>query len=168
MPAIARPRRRAATLAILLAGTALVAVLAGTTLVGRAPRAVLTVEDARRGQVLLSAPVRSGDRLTLSYRHSVSRTRVTGTFEVSRGGDLIVRETSFGTFGPGLPELVPGDRYEIRDGMIRQVGLAQRLPELSMFVHPYTEHRLDACGRVLDLSGTLAPGTLVRISARPR
>jgi hypothetical protein len=161
-----RSRRRQAPLAILLAGTALVAVLAGTTWVAKGQRAVLTVEDARRGRVLLSEPVRPGERLILSYRHSVSRTRVTGVFEVSEGGDLIVRETTFGTFGPGLPELVPGDRYEVRDGTIRQTGLSQRLADLSVFVHPYTEHRLETPGRALDLSGTLAPGTLVRISAR--
>jgi len=124
----------------------------------------LVVEDARARRVLLRRLVAPRERFTLSYLHSVSQTRVSGVFEVGAGGDLVVRETSFGTFGPGLPELQPGDQYEIRDGLIRQFGLNQRLPELSLFVHPYTEHRLEVGGRTLDLSGTLPGGTLVRIA----
>jgi hypothetical protein len=124
----------------------------------------LVVKDANASRVLLRLLVAPRERFTLSYLHSVSQTRVSGIFEVGVAGDLIVRETSFGTFGPGLPELQPGDQYEIRDGLIRQFGLTERLPELSLFVHPYTEHRLEIAGRTLDLSATLPAGTLVRIA----
>lgn len=127
---------------------------------------MLVVADGRSGAELWRAPVVPGSRFTLSYLHSVSRTRVRGIFEVARDGELIVRETSFGTFGPGLPELRPGDRYEVSGGVIRQYDVDQRLAELSFFVHPYTEHRLEAAGRALDLSGTLPPGALVRITVR--
>lgn len=127
----------------------------------------LVVKDARASRVLLRLLVAPRERFTLSYLHSLSQTRVSGVFEVEAGGDLVVRETSFGTFGPGLPELREGDRYEIRDGLIRHFGLNQRLPELSLFVHPFTEHRLEVAGRTLDLSGTLPAGTLVRIAIEP-
>lgn len=133
-------------------------------------RPVLVVEDARRGHELLKKKVLPGDQLTLSYLHSVSNTRVKGIFEISADGMLVVRETSFGTFGPGLPALKPGDRYEIRDGAIHQLDLDQRLPELSVFVHPNTEHVLHLSGeigQVLELSKLLPAGSLVRISVRP-
>ncbi|HET7874791.1 MAG TPA: DUF1850 domain-containing protein [Methylomirabilota bacterium] len=126
----------------------------------------LVVTEARSGRVLLFERAAPGTRFTLSYFHSVSRTRVSGVFEIARDGRLIVRETSFGTFGPGLPELGPGDRYELKGGAIRQYSLDQPLSELSFFVHPYTEHRVEVAGRALYLSGSLPAGTLVRISVR--
>jgi len=108
----------------------------------------------------------SGERFTLSYLHSVSKTRVRGVFEVAPGGTLIVRETSYGTPGPGLPEPTGADRMEIAGGAIRVFDLDQRLPELSFFVHPYTEHALEVGGRTLALSAALPPGTLVKVRAR--
>jgi hypothetical protein len=126
---------------------------------------VLVVEDARRGAEILRRPVRPGDRFRLSYLHSVSRTRVAGLFEVTPEGGLIVRETSFGTFGPGLPEPAAGERYEIREGAFH-LAPDQRLADLSVFVHPYTEHRLEIQGEAVELSRALPAGTLVRISVR--
>jgi hypothetical protein len=148
-----------------LAGAALVLVSAGAWRLGPLVRGEprLVVENATSGEVLLREPVAPGTRFTLSYLHSVSRTRVVGLFEVAEDGQLLVRETSFGTFGPGLPELQPGDHYEIRDGVIRQLDVNRRLRDLTVFVHPYTEHRLEVGPRLLDLSERLAPGTLVRI-----
>ena len=159
--------RRSRLILALIAVAMVLATAAGAWLLGEPGGAAgpeLVVEDARARRVLLRRLVAPRERFTLSYLHSVSQTRVSGVFEVGAGGDLVVRETSFGTFGPGLPELQPGDHYEIRDGLIRQFGLNQRLPELSLFVHPYTEHRLEVGGRTLDLSGTLPGGTLVRIA----
>ncbi|MBI2529511.1 MAG: DUF1850 domain-containing protein [Candidatus Rokubacteria bacterium] len=159
--------RRSRLILALIAVAMVLATAAGAWLpgeMGGGPGPELVVTEARASRVLLRHLVAPGERFTLAYLHSVSQTRVSGVFEVVAGGDLVVRETSFGTFGPGLPELGPGDRYEIRDGLIRQFGLNQRLPEISLFVHPYTEHRLEVGGRTLDLSGTLPGGTLVRIA----
>lgn len=156
---MSRPRRALVAAAVVLG-------LVGPGLVPTPPAAGevrLVVEDARRGQVLLECAVEPGQRFTLGYLHSVSRTRVRGLFEVGPDGGLVIRETSFGTFGPGLPALGAGDRYEIRDGAIHQLGVDEPLPELSVFVQPDTEHVLEIGGAVLDLSRLLAPGALVRI-----
>jgi hypothetical protein len=156
---VARRAARLAASALLLA--------AASGWLGRSdPGAVrLSVEDARGGGVLRDRTVAPGQRLVLTYLHSTSHTRVRGVFEVAPGGGLIARETSFGSFGPGLPALGAGDRYQIRDGVIRQVGLDQRLPELSLFVHPETAHVLEIGGETLELSRMLRPGALVRIRA---
>jgi len=165
-----RSRSRARSLLGFIAVAVVLATVVGAWLLGElggpgGPE--LVVKDARTSRALLRLLVAPRERFTLSYLHSVSQTRVSGVFEVGVAGDLVVRETSFGSFGPGLPELQKGDQYEIRDGLIRQFGLNQRLPELSVFVHPYTEHRLEIGGRTLDLSGTLPAGTLVRIAVEP-
>lgn len=114
----------------------------------------------------MSARARPGERFTLSYLHSVSKTRVRGVFEIALDRSFVVRETSFGTPGPGLPEPTKEDRVEVKDGVIRVFDLDQRLPELSFFVHPYTEHAVEIGGRTLGLSAGLPPGTLVKIRIR--
>jgi hypothetical protein len=170
VPRVLRARVGARGLFACVAAAAVLAAAAAAWLLGAlgdigGPE--LVVREARGSRVLLRLLVAPRERFTLSYLHSLSRTRVSGVFEVAAGGDLVVRETSFGTFGPGLPELREGDRWEIRDGVIRQFGLNQRVPELSLFVHPYTEHRLEVAGRTLDLSATLPAGTLVKIAIEP-
>lgn len=130
-------------------------------------QAQLVVVDAKTNRVLLRTPVRVGDRFTLSYLHSVAKSHVSGTFEVTPAYTIGVKETAFGSFGPGLPDVRPGDDYEVKGGVIRLKNLTQTLPELSFFVHPYTEHRLEIAGRTLDLSKALEAGARVSITVRP-
>lgn len=129
-------------------------------------QAELVVSEARGNRVLLRTPVRPGDRFTLSYLHSVAKSRVSGTFEVTPAYAIAVRETAFGSFGPGLPDPRPGDDYEVREGVIRLKNLKQTLPELSFFVHPYTEHQLEIGGQTLDLSKVVPAGTRIMVSVR--
>ena len=150
---------------LLAAAVCLAAVAAGAWLLWpRGP--ILVIEDSKVGRVLHRQRVRPGGRFTLSYVHSVSKTPVRGVFEVAPDGALVVRETSFGTPGPGLPEPTGADRVEIAGGAIRVFDLDQRLPELSFFVHPYTEHVVEVGGMTLALSAALPPATLVKIRIR--
>jgi len=127
-------------------------------------RPELVVIDSKANRVLLRTPVRPGDRFTLSYLHSVAKSRVSGIFEITRDYTISVKETAFGSFGPGLPDVRVGDDYEVKEGVIRLKNLSQTLPELTFFVHPYTEHRLEIRGRALDVSREVAAGTRVRVS----
>jgi hypothetical protein len=124
---------------------------------------VLTVMEMKANRQLLVLQVRPGDRFVLSYRHSVTQGRVSGTFAIEADGSLVVKETAFATPGPGLPEPRPGDEYEISAGLIRHRPRGERLPELSVFVHPFTEHALVLQGKSLDLSREVRPGALVKI-----
>jgi len=138
----------------------ILALLAGALLFVQVP--LLTVVDVKANRRLLAVPVRAGDHFVLSYRHSVTQGIVSGTFAVESDGSLTVKETTFGSPGPGLPIPRPGEDYEISGGMIRY-RTDQRLPELSLFVHPFTEHTLAAKGKSLDLSRAVHPGGLVKI-----
>ncbi|MBI4591690.1 MAG: DUF1850 domain-containing protein [Candidatus Rokubacteria bacterium] len=155
--------RRRLAVRLALAGGALL--LAGALYFSLA-RAELLVLDAKADRVLFRARVQPGDRFTLSYRHSVAKSRVSGVFEVTPEYAISVKETAFGSFGPGLPDPRPGDDYEIKGGVIRLRNLNQTLPELSLFVHPYTEHEVEIGGRRLDLSNAVPPGSLVKIVVR--
>ena len=131
-------------------------------------QAELLVFDAKANRTLLRATVHPGDRFTLSYLHSVAKSRVTGTFEVTPAYEISVRETAFGSFGPGLPDVRPGDDYQVKDGLIRlKVNQIIPGPGLVFAVYPYTEHRLEIGGRTLDLSKEVGAGGRVSITLRP-
>lgn len=157
------PRRRLVWLA-LAAGVLLLAGAIYTLYVSW--RAELLVFDAKVNRILLRANVRPGDRFTLSYLHSVAKSRVTGAFEVTPEYEISVRETTFGSFGPGLPDVRPGDDYEVKGGLIR-LKVNQTIPGLVFAVYPYTEHRLEIGGRTLDLSREVEAGGRVFITLRP-
>ena len=125
---------------------------------------VLLVEDAGRGVVLHREPVTAGATFVLSYVHSSEQVAVRGTFRVEPDGTLRVVETAFAGFGPGLPELRPGDDWRIEDGMIVHRPDVERLPDLTVRVLPLTRHRLRLpSARDLDLSSLGGSGGLVRV-----
>ena len=130
-------------------------------------RAELLVLDAKANRVLFRVWVRPGDRFTLCYLHSVAKSRVSGTFELTVDYAIAVKETEFGSFGPGLPLLKPGDDYEVKGRVIRQKNLNQVLLGLSFFVHPYTEHELEIRGQKLELSKAVPAGSVIMITVRP-
>ncbi len=155
------PRRRLVWLA--LAGVFLVGAIYSLYVSWRAELLVL---DAKANRILLRANVRPGDRFTLSYLHSVAKSRVAGAFEVTPAYEISVRETTFGSFGPGLPDVRPGDDYEVKGGLIR-LKVNQAIPGLFFAVYPYTEHRLEVGDRTLDLSKEVEAGGRVAITVRP-
>ena len=126
----------------------------------------LEVVDATRGIVLWQGPAEPGMHFLLRYIHSSERVPVEGVFRLDAGLRIVVEETAFASFGPGLPEMPPGTPYVIRDGMIRVAGGGQVLPELSFFVHPFTEHVFEWATERVPLSSRLPAGTLVKIRVR--
>jgi hypothetical protein len=141
---------------------ALVASAASGCLAARGPW--LVVEDVTHERVLYRAHVASGDRLVLSYLHSSEHVSVRGTFVAAADGALIVKETAFAGFGPGLPEPRPGDAWRIEDGMIVVPAAGERLSELRVRVAPFTRHRLRTpSGEVVDLSALTDGGASVSI-----
>jgi hypothetical protein len=129
---------------------------------------LLVIEDVGgRQQVLHGEPVTAGARFTLEYVHSSERVPVTGTFRVEPDGRLTVVETAFAGFGPGLPELGPGDDWRIERGMIvhRPVGVS--LEALRLRVAPTAAQRLRTpAGAVLDVARMARAGALLLIAVR--
>lgn len=148
-----------------LVGAVILGLPAGALLFVRVP--VLTIMDVRADRAILAVQVRAGDSFVLSYRHSVTQGLVSGTFEIGADGVLSLKETTFRSPGPGLPEPRPGEAYEIAGGVIRQRS-GEHFRELSVFVHPFTDHTLVLKGRTLALSRETGPGSLVRIRVERR
>ena len=146
-------------------GVALVALVTSGTdgrLATPGPR--LVVEDATHDRVLYQARVAPGSPLVLSYVHSSEHVPVRGAFVVEADGALVVKETAFAGFGPGLPEPRAGDPWRFENGMIVVPAAGQRLPELRVRVAPFTRHRLRiSSGPDIDLSALMSGGGSVRI-----
>jgi hypothetical protein len=129
------------------------------------PQPVLLVEDLTRHRVLYRHEVTAGSLLLLSYVHSSEHVPVRGTFVLGADGTLLVKETAFAGFGPGLPEPKAGEAWRREGGMIVAAGGGQRLDELRIRVAPFTRHRLRApSGEDLDLSALMPDGGSVRVS----
>jgi hypothetical protein len=125
---------------------------------------MLVIEDVTRQRVLHRAPVDPGGLLVLSYVHSSEHVPVRGTFVVEPDGALLVRETAFAGFGPGLPQPKGGDAWRLEDGMIVVPAAGERLHELRIRVAPFTRHRLRTpSGEDIDLSAMMDDGGSVRI-----
>ena len=105
---------------------------------------VLTVFDIKAGRQLLALQVRAGDRFVLSYRHPVTRSPVSGTLEVEGDGRLSAKETT--------PLL----------------GGGERVPELSLSVHPFTEDTIVVKRNAMNLSEKVKSESLVRIRVERR
>ncbi|MBI4561069.1 MAG: DUF1850 domain-containing protein [Candidatus Rokubacteria bacterium] len=144
-----------------LVGGLILGLPAGALLFVRVP--VLTVVDVKADRRIFALQVLAGESVVVSYRHSVTQGLVSGTFEVESDGALSLRETTFGSPGPGLPDPRPGEQYEIAGGVIRQRSSGERLRELSVFVHPFTDHTLVVKGKSLNISQEIRSAGLVKI-----
>ena len=121
----------------------------------------LLVEDVTHARVLYRARLAPGSRFVLSYVHSSEHVPVRGTFAVEADGALVVTETAFAGFGPGLPEPRAGDAWRFEDGMIVVPAAGERLPELRVRVAPFTEHHLRTpSGEDVDLSALTGSGSV--------
>jgi hypothetical protein len=127
-------------------------------------RPMLVVEDVTRQRQLYRGPVTPGSLVVLSYVHSSEHVPVRGTFVVESDGALLVKETAFAGFGPGLPEPKAGDAWHLEDGMIVVPAAGERLSELRVRVAPFTKHRLRMpSGDDIDLSALMNGGGSISI-----
>ena len=130
---------------------------------------VLVVEDVARQRTLHRASVAPGSRFVLSYVHSSEHVPVRGTFVVEPDGALLVKETAFAGFGPGLPQPKAGDAWRLEDGMIVVPAAGERFLELRVRVAPFTGHHLRTpSGEDIDLSAAMRDGGSVRIHVAPQ
>ena len=131
---------------------------------GLAPIKAVTVRLPREQGLLIAArKAREGDRLTLSYRHSVEKTMVQGVFGVGPETGLLALETRMESTGTGLPNVAQGRSR--REGSWRVVDEQGRpIPGFRFFYLPLNETRLILAGTDLDL-GRAGPGSVLFIDA---
>ncbi len=93
-----------------------------------------------------AVPCRRGDVFTLSYRHSVSRSMVYGTFELTPEGKIRPLTTSFSSFGPGLPWLDESVSHTFTDGKFIVQHTEDPREDIRLWVSPLTEDSISLNG----------------------
>lgn len=127
------------------------------------PIKVLEVEAQKSGRTLLlkSSPI--GLQLELSYIHSVEKVPVLGRFQIVEPGRLKPQETTFASFGPGLPSQEDGKTAE--GWFLKKETHTPLLEELSILVSPETRQVLKIDRLKIELH-KLEHGEKVRVRVR--
>ncbi|WP_209427598.1 DUF1850 domain-containing protein [Pararhodobacter sp. SW119] len=138
----------AAFLALVLAGTG-----------AAACPAELRVVRLADGAVLAAAPARA---FTLSYRHSVTLSRVQADYRVAADGTIRQTAERFADLGPGMTH---GGAPPRREGAGYVLALDRPIDRLILRASPDAANRLHLIGAEIAL--TRWPGTPLEILARP-
>lgn len=81
------------------------------------PTKVLLACDYKTGEYYKSWRIKDGDSFTIEYTHSVQLTPVTETYNID-GYNIILKETTFKSYGAGLPATTPY-KFEITSNGFR-------------------------------------------------
>jgi hypothetical protein len=100
----------------------------------------LVFQHARTGEVFLEFPVKVGDEVTLSWIHSVEKTPWNETYQVNDDYQLLLKRTSFKSYGAGVPHQKGESRTE--NGLIIYDKINELFDELSWIHSHNTKHHL--------------------------
>ena len=110
-------------------------------------------------------PAAPGDDFSVSYRHSVEKTRVKGLFRVSDRGQILAVETWMTSVGTGLPNTFPDRTRKAGDWMVVDEQLTP-VEDFRFFVVPVNQAVLSIKNRRVRLD-TFSPGTILLINIEP-
>ncbi len=117
------------------------------------------------GRLIEAIRVRPGDKMSMSYLHSVEGTAVEGIFRVGSEGRLLAEETRLASSGTGLPNVAPGRARRAGEWLVVDEG-QRPLESIRFFFWPKNRLRLELAGREVDLT-SLKPGDLMVIQLEP-
>lgn len=86
---------------------------------------ILLARDFKKDIDLKIWKVKQGEEFTVVYTHSVEKSPVTETYKVD-GKKIILLETTFKSFGAGLPATTPY-KFEIADGIFRIYDIDEKM-----------------------------------------
>lgn len=89
---------------------------------------VLAAKDFKADNDLKIWRVKKGDEFTIVYTHSVEKSPVTETYKID-GKEIILLETTFKSFGAGLPATTPY-KFEIVDDTFRVYDIDEKMEEV--------------------------------------
>lgn len=113
--------------------------------------------------ILFRIPARTGDRFTLTYRHSVSNSMVEGAFLLTAGSTITPLTTSFSSFGPGLP-MTDTEETVTEDGLITVFHQEEPRDKLRLWVSPLTGETLKIGTQQINLAAFAGQPLLVEIT----
>lgn len=133
------------------------------------PAAPMLEISGADGKILHRRSVRVGERFVLRYTHSVARRPVEEVFAVSSDCCLILRETTYDSFGAGLPtEPLAGEELVLDGPRMRISGMNRIFDDLTLAVGGIAGHELRFHEDTLALLSLVPAGDAVRIRVARR
>ena len=115
---------------------------------------------------ITSIPAVEGDRILLTYRHSVELTAVEGHFQVGPQSEILALKTRMQSSGTGLPNTAH-NRTAVRNGWIEVDEARRPVGTIRFYFMPINQIRLIIAGRDIDLS-VIEAGALLEVSVEKR
>lgn len=122
--------------------------------------------EANQG-IYRTIPVKSGEKLSLSFVHSVQRTPVIENFIVEDSYILTLDSTEYQSFGVGLPFLAEDGIFQAEKDKFVMKDMNRPQECLRLRTGPEAKLSLTYAGQTIPLYSVFPAGTLVIIRVEP-
>ncbi|MFV9510645.1 DUF1850 domain-containing protein [Tepidibacillus sp. LV47] len=129
---------------------------------------MLTLIEGDSGKILLRIPINGNDRFSIEYIHSIHKTPVIDTFYIDSNQNIIVDQTTFDTYGVGMPsDVEKGETFTIKNGKFVLNHLNRVLPYFDLRVgQVIANHQFIVHQRKIPLAKLTRPGNWVRFKVQ--
>jgi hypothetical protein len=122
------------------------------------PCGMSLVITGKSGHVYFERKVQQGDAVSLGFKHSVEKVLVVDTFLVTEDGELLLKNTTYGSTGAGLPS---DQSYNITTdgkGNFTIENIDSTFDKVDFMAVDFTRHYLVVSGETYQLSGLVPYG----------
>lgn len=113
-------------------------------------------------------PVKSGEKLSLSFIHSVQRTPVIENFIIIDDSYMFILDsTEYQSFGVGLPFLAEDGTFQAEKDKFVMKGMNRPQQCISLRTGPEAKLSLNYAGQTIPLYSVFPAGTLVTVRLGP-
>ncbi|MEJ8548675.1 DUF1850 domain-containing protein [Brevibacillus borstelensis] len=141
----------------------LLILLVGLAVLG--PQPFLLLNDFHQHKTIGAVPLGMTDRFEIEWLHSVELTPWRETYSVHWLRGMELAETSFRSFGAGVPAELEDAEVTVQDGWIKVSGLHDRRESI-LYLVTRDDYLLRVSGRQWKLSDVLPLGTSLELSVR--
>ncbi|MFY0546360.1 DUF1850 domain-containing protein [Brevibacillus sp. H7] len=137
--------------------------IVGLILIG--PHPFLFLQDFHRQETVGAVPMHFTDAFSVEWIHSVELTPWRETYHVHWMNGMELAETSFRSFGAGVPTEFSGADFSVRNGWITVSGLHEQRDSV-LYLITRDDYKLTVGTQVWKLSDVLPLGTSLELSVK--
>lgn len=129
------------------------------------PVDTLAVRGFKKGDIRHVSRVSNGEPIVFSYIHSVSKTPIEETLEVSNGKIRLVKVSYTDQGGAGMPEFEWGsEKFKIEGGKFVLEGFQREFKSMNITVQRAYDDRLEIGDEAIELIQIAREGENIRVS----
>ena len=117
-------------------------------------------------QILYLADVKSGDRFSIVYIHSVNKSPIEEVFIIDDEYNIALSKAVFKSFGAGIPSnFDDGGRFEFFEDRIEVLYYSRKIDKLILRIGTIADHRFMMDGKNIRLNELSDPQSSIRFLA---